>query len=132
MLCQGDKRHRMAATPRLRTAAPSIPLANLSLVPPAPKVADPFYQSVEWVTLMARLKTDRKGRCEHCQRGNTRLFGDHIVELKDGGDRLDPRNVQLLCGACHTTKTVAARARRMATPASVARRQQTPGGAVKS
>jgi hypothetical protein len=42
------------------------------------------------------------------------VFGDHIVELRDGGAPLDPANVLLRCGRCHTTKTVAERARRTA------------------
>lgn len=123
----------MAATPRLRTAAPSIPVANLSLVPSAPKLADPFYLSPGWRALVNRLIAERGRRCEEktCGRTNCRIFGDHIVELKDGGAPLDARNVRLLCQACHTAKTNRARAARMAAPASVAGRQQTPGGAVK-
>ena len=42
-------------------------------------------------------------------------LGDHIRELQDGGALLDPRNIMLRCGSCHTTKTIAERAKRMAT-----------------
>ena len=42
------------------------------------------------------------------------MYVDHRVELKDGGAPLDRRNVWLLCGSCHTRKTVAERARRTA------------------
>ena len=35
------------------------------------------------------------------------MYVDHKVELKDGGAPLDRRNVWLLCGSCHTLKTVA-------------------------
>ncbi len=44
-----------------------------------------------------------------------RVFGDHVRELKDGGALLDPRNVLLRCGSCHTIKSNAERAKRMAT-----------------
>jgi len=37
-----------------------------------------------------------------------RVFGDHMVELQDGGAPLDKTNVMLRCGSC------AQRARRMA------------------
>lgn len=82
-------------------------------VKPPPKVADPFYSSAPWLKLMAALKRERGERCEDCPRTGVRIFGDHIVELKDGGAPLDPRNVRLRCGSCHTRKTIAERAKRM-------------------
>lgn len=86
--------------------------------PPA-KTADPFYLSADWRALIGHLLKQRGRRCEQCgrtrgERGAIRIFGDHVVELRDGGAPLDPRNIRLLCGSCHTTKTAAARARRMA------------------
>lgn len=30
---------------------------------------------------------------------------DHIKRLKDGGELLDPNNIQLLCEGCHIEKT---------------------------
>jgi 5-methylcytosine-specific restriction enzyme A len=42
-----------------------------------------------------------------------RLFADHIRELKDGGG-FDLANGVALCGSCHTRKTLAARALRVA------------------
>ena len=36
------------------------------------------------------------------------------VKEGDGGALLDANNVKCLCGSCHTRKTVAARAKRMA------------------
>jgi 5-methylcytosine-specific restriction protein A len=60
-------------------------------------------------------------RCEAVEDGKrcevkapARLFADHIVERKDGGAPLDPRNGQCLCGSHHTIKTAKARADRMA------------------
>jgi 5-methylcytosine-specific restriction enzyme A len=87
--------------------------------PPAKK-ADSFYHSAEWRALIADLVIHRGRRCEKCGRYRDdhgrpiRVYGDHIVELKDGGPPLDARNVQLLCAACHLLKTAAARAVRTA------------------
>ncbi|PJN94455.1 HNH endonuclease [Amaricoccus sp. HAR-UPW-R2A-40] len=79
---------------------------------PPPKKAEDFYQSKEWRRLVARLKRERGAWCQRC--GSThRVTGDHIQELKDGGAPLDPANVELLCQACHNTKTAKARARRV-------------------
>ena len=80
---------------------------------PAPKVVDGIYSSPEWRALMARLIKERGRRCEQCGRTGTRIYGDHITELKDGGEPFDERNVKLLCGSCHTKKTNAVRAERM-------------------
>ena len=68
------------------------------------------YLSLEWRGLMSRLLTQRGRRCEACGRTGCRIFGDHIHELKDGGAALDPGNVRLLCGPCHSTKTARVRA----------------------
>jgi 5-methylcytosine-specific restriction endonuclease McrA len=42
-------------------------------------------------------------RCERCG-STTGLVVDHRVRLRDGGTN-DPRNLQVLCGECHLTKT---------------------------
>ncbi len=83
-----------------------------------PKTADPFYLSPEWRALMGAIIAERGRRCQDpshqgAHERGTRVFGDHIIELKDGGATLDRRNVLLRCGACHTRKTIAARAARM-------------------
>jgi len=82
------------------------------------KTANPFYLSPEWRALVAEIIRERGARCEDpaCRfpgRTGIRLFGDHIVELADGGAPLDKANVMLRCGSCHTRKTNAERARRM-------------------
>lgn len=60
-------------------------------------------------------------RCEWVECGTrcsaahpVRLFADHVVERRDGGDPLDANNGQCLCGKHHARKTQAARAARMA------------------
>jgi 5-methylcytosine-specific restriction protein A len=42
------------------------------------------------------------------------VYGDHIIELQDGGALLDPANVMLRCAPCHGRKTAAERDKRMA------------------
>ncbi|MER9814282.1 HNH endonuclease [Mesorhizobium sp. M0129] len=86
----------------------------------APKTAEPFYLSPEWRKLMAEIIAERGRRCEDptcdgkTHRLGMRVFGDHLVELRDGGAPLDKRNIMLRCGASHTKKTLAERAKRMA------------------
>lgn len=99
---------RLKAMPaRLGPAAPRLKAA--------PKVAEGFYQSAEWRSLVADLKVIRGPWCEKCGAGG-RIIGDHKVERKDGGADLDPDNVELLCMRCHNRKTAAARAKRASGP----------------
>ncbi|MBE1208123.1 HNH endonuclease [Aminobacter carboxidus] len=104
---------------KLRMIAPTLRTMDTRTVRPPAKTADAFYLSTEWRALMSSLIATRGRICEdpHCN-GRThkpgmRVFGDHIVELQDGGAPLDPKNVLLRCGASHTKKTAAARAKRM-------------------
>lgn len=106
----------MSAKPRLRSLSPRVATGDHRTSKPGPKVVAPFYLTPEWRSLMLRLIDERGRRCQQCGLTNCRIFGDHIVELKDGGTSLDPDNVLLLCGSCHTRKTVGARAARMAEP----------------
>lgn len=101
---------------RIRTLSPLLRTIDTRTVRPAEKRAADFYLSSEWRKLMTSIIAERGRKCEApgCGRRNTRIFGDHIVELKDGGPPLDRRNVRLLCGSCHTKKTLATRATRMA------------------
>ena len=89
-----------------------LPLAPIRSAPV--KIADPFYASSAY-RAWRRIVIDRAGgRCEApgCGRVDRRMFADHIVERRDGGADLDMANGQCLCGACHTRKTAAERARR--------------------
>lgn len=100
--------------PRLATLRPTVRTLDQRTAKEPPKRAEGFYLSPEWRGVVADIRAQRPARCEDCQRGSTRLFADHVVELKDGGAALDPRNVRLLCGSCHTRKTAAERAKRQA------------------
>ena len=63
-----------------------------------------LYSSKSWRALLARLHAERGSICEQCGGMNCEIFGEHIVELKDGGAPLDERNIILLCGSCYTAK----------------------------
>ena len=100
--------------PRLAAANPRI----AATPDRSDKPTDPFYLSHEWRRLMRRLIALRGKRCERCGCWPSRVFGDHKIELKDGGALLDETNVELLCGSCHSRKTASARAARQARPAA--------------
>jgi hypothetical protein len=112
MTKQHPHRTLAALRPRITSLPPRI-------LPPTKK-ADAVYVKPEWRRLVARIITQRGRRCEKCGRfrdengAPIRIFGDHIVELKDGGPVLDAGNVMLLCGSCHTAKSNCERAKRMA------------------
>jgi 5-methylcytosine-specific restriction enzyme A len=79
---------------------------------------EPFYVGAEWKQLMRQIIKQRGRACQDPRhdparpRVGVRLLGDHVVELRDGGARLDPRNVMLRCYSCHARKTAEARKRR--------------------
>ena len=79
---------------------------------PLPKDRDTFYHSEQWRRLLAGIIKVRGRRCEDCGKEGSRVYGDHVVERRDGGADLDPSNVRLLCARCHGRKTEAARAAR--------------------
>ena len=103
----------------MRNLPPRLAPLDTRIAKAPPKTADSFYVSTAWRALMARIIRERGRRCEapDCQSPGaapSRIFGDHIIELRDGGAPLAPGNVRLLCGACHTAKTIRARAARQA------------------
>lgn len=99
---------------RLRSIKPR--LATMpGRMPASKKVADRFYLSKPWRALMRAIKAERGNRCQDCGEygdKDLRIIGDHIIERKDGGADLDPRNIWLRCLPCHNTKTAKVRAAR--------------------
>lgn len=106
----------------LTARAPRLATRDTRRVKPPPKQADPIYHSPEWRALIAEIIRERGRRCEDPEhnpaspREGIRVFGDHIKELRDGGELLDKANVMLRCGSCHTRKTAQARAQRITRP----------------
>jgi len=104
---------------KLRTLGPTTAPIRMASAHPLPKQAEAFYQSDAWRKLRADLIRQRGRRCETCGKTHeldgtpVKLIGDHVIERKDGGADLDPRNVRLVCQACHNVKTAKARAERL-------------------
>lgn len=101
----------------LTNLLPRIATLDVRTAIPAAKKAEPFYLTPAWRKLIAEIIEKRGRICQHCGKKGCRIFGDHVEELKDGGEALDESNVELLCGGCHTRKTAKARAARMQAPA---------------
>lgn len=102
----------------LRMAPPRVGSLDIRCAQPAPKTADAELLTVEhraWRAEVLRRAGFRCERIEYGQRCNRtgRLFANHKVERKDGGDRLDPANGECLCGRHHTLFTNEQRAKRM-------------------
>ncbi len=103
---------------KVRVAPARVPTKPSRVQVQQPKT-NPFYLTPEWRSLVADIIRERGRHCELCGRSREggipiRIYGDHIIELRDGGDPLDRRGVQLVCSSCHTKKTLRERARRMA------------------
>ncbi|MBU3953351.1 MAG: HNH endonuclease [Proteobacteria bacterium] len=78
------------------------------------KITDPFYGTATWQKFR-RWYRKQHPLCEICLAAGFHTPGhlvDHIVELKDGGNLLDPDNCQTLCNRCHGKKTVSERIKR--------------------
>lgn len=108
---------------RLKSLPPHVAKLDTRTAPLPPKEVDPFYASREWRALVDKIKRERGDACEdpRCRgphhRGQ-RIFGDHVVEIQDGGAKLDPSNVMLRCSRSHGSKTARERATRMKRPAA--------------
>lgn len=95
---------------------------DIRRVLPPPKLADPYYSSAEHISWRDAVIARAGGRCEYVDpdtglrctksRPRYRMFADHIVERRDGGDQTALPNGQCLCGAHHTLKTAQERAHR--------------------
>jgi len=84
----------------------------------APKTAAPIYSTPEYQAWRTLVVGRANGRCQdplckYPHRKPSRLFADHIIELRDGGAPFDPANGMARCGSCHTRKTAAERAKRL-------------------
>jgi hypothetical protein len=108
-------------TSRLKTAASKLRTVDTRTCKPPPKAADPQLLTPEHKAWALAVKRRAGWRCEVIENGVRcahaaphRMFADHIVERRDGGALLDPKNGRCVCGSHHTRKTLAERAKRMA------------------
>jgi 5-methylcytosine-specific restriction protein A len=106
--------------PRLTMQKPRLAVHGMAIAAVPSKVTLPFYSTPEWRALLSRLIRERGRRCEepNCEgpQSHERIYGDHVIELRDGGAPLEAGNVRLLCSAHHMQKTARERRRRLATP----------------
>lgn len=66
-----------------------------------------FYKSRSWRSLR-NYKIQLNPLCEICERKGLVEPGkeiDHIVAIRDGGERLGLQNLQTLCRSCHSSKS---------------------------
>tara|TARA_R100001163_G_C5015480_1_gene159978 strand:+ start:448 stop:786 length:339 start_codon:yes stop_codon:yes gene_type:complete len=68
-----------------------------------------FYNSRRWRELR-KWHIERNPICEWCKEEGIinikeRIIVDHIKEIQDGGEGLDPNNLQTLCLSHHNQKT---------------------------
>jgi hypothetical protein len=106
----------MTKRPRLRMLPPMLRTLDTSIAKVG-RSNHEFYQSTEWRTFTRQIVAERGRVCEDCKRtvpAPERIHCDHVVEIQDGGARLDPLNIKLRCTPCHTAKTAAAMRERMA------------------
>jgi 5-methylcytosine-specific restriction protein A len=106
------------AMSRIKMLKPRLSELDLRTAREPAKVTDRIYSSRQWLGLMATLKKRRGHKCEQCGSSSGRIYGDHIVELKDSGAAFDAGNVRLLCASCHGAKTAKRRAERLLEPIS--------------
>ncbi|MEO3386023.1 HNH endonuclease signature motif containing protein [Mesorhizobium sp. CAU 1741] len=105
---------------KIKVVGNRVAVADTRRVKLPPKRADQELLTEEHKRWRREVCTRAGWRCEAVDAGQrctvrapARMFADHIVERRDGGDPLDPANGQCLCGSHHTRKTAAQRARRM-------------------
>jgi 5-methylcytosine-specific restriction protein A len=98
---------------RLTTLGLRLTPLDTRRVKPAPKTVEPFYVSPQYRVWREQVVRRTQGRCQECRREASRLFADHVVEVKDGGARFDPANGLARCGSCHTRKTASERVKRL-------------------
>ena len=113
--------------PKLRSLVPLVRTIDTRTTKPpardkAPNYRNPIYNSLQFQAWRKQVVARADGRCEAVDaHGNRcpkaypkhRVYADHIIELKDGGQPLDVANGQCLCASHHELKTHSARAQRL-------------------
>jgi 5-methylcytosine-specific restriction enzyme A len=105
---------------KLRTLAPRVRIIDTRVTRMPRKRMDPVYNTPQFQAWRAQVIARAGGQCEVVTHGyrctkakpTHRVYADHIIELRDGGQPFDLNNGQCLCASHHELKTMAARARR--------------------
>jgi len=107
--------------PKLRSLPSLVTVRDTRPVRLPPKVKADIYNTPEFRAWRALVIARAGRRCQamderghRCSKGRPehRMYADHIVELRDGGQAFDVSNGQCLCASHHTLKTMQARYRR--------------------
>lgn len=114
----------LASNARLKAMGSRVGAIDIRSALPPIKEGAAIYDATAWRKLMAEILRERGRVCEdpHHNYNRThrlknalpdpaslgRIYGDHIVELADGGAPFDKSNVLLRCAVCHGRKTAAA------------------------
>lgn len=72
------------------------------------EISKEFYKSPAWL-LARKRQLDRQPFCEECLKAGKRTKAtmvDHIIPIRQGGDRYAAENLQSLCWSCHSRKSV--------------------------
>lgn len=98
----------------LSTLRPRLSTGDTRRLRPAPKQVDSHYSTPEHKAWRSAVVRAAGYRCQGigCGAQGVKLYADHIVEIKDGGDPLSTANGQALCAPCHGRKTASARGQR--------------------
>lgn len=99
--------------PRLTCARPRLTSIDTRVARPAPKAVDAWYETPEHKAWAKAVIASDGGKCRVCGSTDRPLYADHIIEIKDGGAKLDPSNGQCLCAKHHGIKTAAERVKRL-------------------
>lgn len=107
---------------RIQTLRPRIATLDTRTAKPLPKEVDSHYTTPEHKAWALAVKRKAGWRCEHVEHGvrcersaahGDRIYADHLVEIKDGGAKLDPLNGAAKCASHNVKKGIEARAKRL-------------------
>jgi 5-methylcytosine-specific restriction enzyme A len=104
---------------KLRTLSPLVRTLDTRTTKQPPRQIDPIYNTPEFQAWRAQVVARAGGQCQAIDDGyrctkarpEHRMYADHIVELRDGGQPFDLNNGQCLCASHHELKTIAVRTR---------------------
>lgn len=105
---------------RVTTIGSLVPRGDGRTVKPEPKRVDPHYTSDAHKSWRDEVVRRAGARCERIDNGvrctkaapQHRMFANHVIERRDGGNPYDPANGECLCGSHHTKFTMQQRAKR--------------------
>jgi 5-methylcytosine-specific restriction protein A len=98
----------------LSTLRPRLSTVDTRRLRPAPKQVDAHYSSPEHKAWRLSVLRAAGFRCQGvgCGAQGVKLYADHVIEIRDGGDPLSVDNGQALCARCHGRKTALKRGQR--------------------